>query len=105
MTLVICWSAARTSSGGSSQPISAALPVSWIHRSTRASFAACSRRSFAFFGAALMTARAIAARSAPGGQPGGPVQHLGLCGAGLIFIQQRGGPADDLRLVPGDRAV
>ena len=63
---VICSSAASASAGGSSQPISAALPVSWSHRSTRAFLAACSRRSFAFFGAALMTARAIAARSPAG---------------------------------------
>jgi len=63
---VIRWSAASTSAGGSSQPISAALPESWIHRSTRASRAAVSRRSFAFFGAAAMTARAIAARRLPG---------------------------------------
>ena len=63
---VICSSAARASAGGSSQPISAAFPVSCSHRSTRASFAAVSRRSFAFFGAAAMTARAIAARSAAG---------------------------------------
>ena len=63
---VICWSAASTSSGGSSQPISAALPESWIHRSTRASLAAFCRRCLAFSGAAFTTARAIAARSAPG---------------------------------------
>src|SRR2546428_12029019 len=33
---VIRWSAARTSSGGSSRPIRAALPESSAHRSTRA---------------------------------------------------------------------
>ena len=63
---VIRWSAASTSSGGSSQPISAALPESSAHRSTRASFAAASRRSFAFFGATSITAAAMAARSPPG---------------------------------------
>ena len=34
------------------------------------------------------------------GQPGGPVQHLGLGGAGLVLIEQRGGRGDDLGLVP-----
>ena len=63
---VICSSAARASAGGSSQPIRAALPVSCSHRSTRVFFAAVSRRSFAFSGAAEMTARAIAARSPAG---------------------------------------
>ena len=63
---MIRWSAASTSSGGSSQPISAALPESSAHRSTRASFAAASRRSFAFSGAASITAWAMAARSPPG---------------------------------------
>ena len=63
---VIRWSAARTSAGGSSRPISAALPESSVHRSTRMSLAAVSRRSFAFFGATSITARAIAARSPPG---------------------------------------
>ena len=63
---VIRWSAASTSSGGSSQPISAALPESSAHRSTRASLAAASRRSFAFSGATSITAWAIAARSPPG---------------------------------------
>src|SRR5207248_5663776 len=41
---VIRWSAASTSSGGSSRPISAALPESSAHRSTRAVRAAFSRR-------------------------------------------------------------
>ena len=62
---VIRWSAASDLGRGSSQPISAALPESSVHRSTRASFAAVSRRSFAFFGATSITARAIAARSPP----------------------------------------
>ena len=53
---VIRWSAASTSSGGSSQPISAALPESSAHRSTRMSFAAASRRCFAFSGATSITA-------------------------------------------------
>ena len=53
---VIRWSAASTSSGGSSQPISAALPESSAHRSTRASFAAASRRCRAFSGATSITA-------------------------------------------------
>ena len=47
-------------------PASAAFPESSAHRSTRANFAATSRRFFAFFGATSITARAIAARSAPG---------------------------------------
>ena len=63
---LICWSAARTSSGGSSQPIRAALPESSAHRSTRAFLAAVSRRSLAFSGATSITARAMAARSPPG---------------------------------------
>ena len=62
----IRWSAASTSSGGSSRPISAALPESSAHRSTRANRAAVSRRSRAFSGATSITARAIAARSPPG---------------------------------------
>ena len=53
---VIRWSAARTWSGGSSQPISAALPESSAHRSTRASLAAASRRSRALSGATSITA-------------------------------------------------
>ena len=40
--------------------------MSCSHRSTRAFLAAVSRRSLAFFGAALITARAIAARSPAG---------------------------------------
>ena len=63
---VIRWSAARTSAGGSSRPISAAFPESSAHRCTRASRAATSRRFLAFSGAASSTARAIAARSPPG---------------------------------------
>ena len=63
---VIRSSTARISSGGSSRPARAALPESSRHRSTRANFAAVSRRSFAFSGATSMTARAMAARSAPG---------------------------------------
>ena len=49
-----------------SRPIKAALPESSAHRSTRAVFAAFSRRCFAFSGATSMTARASAARSPPG---------------------------------------
>ena len=63
---VIRWSAASTSAGGSSRPISAALPESSAHRCTRASRAACSRRLRALSGATSITARAIAARSPPG---------------------------------------
>ena len=51
-----------------------------------------------------MTARAIAARSAPGvSRP--PVQHLGLGGGRLVRVQQRGGGCDGLGLVPGDDPV
>ena len=64
---VIRWSAASTSAGGSSRPISAAFPESSAHRCTRASrSAACSRRFRAFSGATSITARTIAARSPPG---------------------------------------
>ncbi len=63
---VIRWSAARTSAGGSSRPINAALPESSAHCCTRASRAAASRRFLALPGATSMTARAIAARSPPG---------------------------------------
>ena len=66
---VIRWSAARTSAGGSSRPISAAFPESSAHRCTRASRAACSRRLRALAGATSITARAIAARSPPGVSP------------------------------------
>ena len=59
-------SAASTSSGGSSRPISAAFPESSAHRCTRASRAAASRRFCAFLGATSMTARRMAARSPPG---------------------------------------
>ena len=88
---VIRSSAARTSSGGSSRPARAALPESSTHRSTRANFAAVSRRSFAFSGAASITARAIAARRPPGVSRAGPVQDLGLGGASLGVIEQGGG--------------
>ena len=60
------WSAARTSAGGSSRPASPAFPLSSAHRSTRVRRAMCSRRFFAFSGLTSMTARLIAARSAPG---------------------------------------
>ena len=52
--------------GGSSRPASAAFPESSIHRCTRASFSASSRRFRAFCGATSITARAIAERSPPG---------------------------------------
>ena len=42
------------------------MPESSAHRSTRAVLAAFSRRSFAFSGAASITARASAERSEPG---------------------------------------
>ena len=50
----------------SSRPIRAAFPLSSAHRSTRASRAAFSRRSFALSGATSITARATAERSLPG---------------------------------------
>ena len=102
---VIRSSAASTSSGGSSRPISAALPESSAHRSTRANFAAVSRRSFAFSGATSITARAIAARSPPGVSRPARSRTSGLGGAGLGVIEQGGGAGDDLGLVPGDRPV
>ena len=102
---VIRWSAASTSSGGSSQPISAALPESSAHRSTRASFAAASRRSLAFSGATSITALGDRGAQPARGQPRGPVQDLVLGGAGLGRVEQGGGAGDDLGLVPGDRPV
>ena len=101
---VIRWPAARTSAGGSSRPISAALPESSAHRCTRASRAAASRRFLALSGATSMTARAIAARPARG-QAARPVQHHRLGLAGLAGVQVRGSPSDDLRLVQPDDAV
>ena len=62
----IRWSAASTSAGGSSRPISAALPESSSHRCTRAFRAASSRRLRALSGATWITAAATADRSPPG---------------------------------------
>ena len=76
---------------GSSQPISAALPESSAHRSTRASLAAVSRRSLAFSGAAFDHRAGDRGAQPARGQPGGPVQDLLLGGAGLVGVQERGG--------------
>jgi hypothetical protein len=62
----IRWPAASTSAGGSSRPASAALPENSAHCCTSVLLAAFSRRLRAFSGATSITARAIAARSAPG---------------------------------------
>ena len=99
---VIRWSAASTSSGGSSRPISAALPESSAHRSTRAN----PPRSPALprlLGGGLDDRAGDRGPQRPRGQAGGPVQDLLLGGAGLIGVQERGGAGDDLRLIPGDR--
>ena len=109
----IRWSAARTSSGGSSRPASAAFPLSSAHRCTRASFAAASRRFRAFSGATCITARAIADRSPPGvSRPARPstfssaarassgsssaVAHAMIC-----TLACRSVPARNAALVPG----
>ena len=62
----IRWPAAVTSAGGSSRPIRAALPENSAHHWTSVLLAAFSRRFLAFSGAISITARAIAARNAPG---------------------------------------
>ncbi len=95
---VIRWSAASTSAGGSSRPISAALPESSRHRCTRASRWACSRRLRALSGATSMTARAIAARSPPGvSRPARPSTSASAARASA-GVQVRGGRGDDLHL-------
>ena len=88
---VIRWSAASTSSGGSSQPISAALPESSIHRSTRASFARPLPPLPRLPGSDFHDGAGDRGAQRARGQPGRPVQHLVLGGGRLVRVQQRGG--------------
>ncbi len=102
---VIRWSAASTSSGGSSRPISAALPESSAHRSTRASLTAALAPLPRLLRGDLHHRAGDRGAQPARGQPGGPVQHLLLGGAGLGVVEQGGGAGDDLGLVPGDGPV
>ena len=77
------------------------MPESSAHRSTRANFAAVSRRFLAFSGATSITARAIAARSPPGVSRPARSRTSGLGRAGLGVVEQARWRAAMISALPG----